>query len=540
MLITTRKTLDKAFTATGWFSTAIIVVTLLVVLGPIVARGMGAVLFEATIERRSLFLEHFSRGNPTQIKAELERAQMARQPLFDAVKSFEAGITVAHLEDAAKDVYRSYKGELRLAEGLRSKDAERMLDTARNLRDEFLEVITSSNNEEATRLAKALLESKYRPGFNDTAMSEIFSMAEAYLETIESVDLSNREIYAADLEELKFLLRRLFGPLPDDPEPALVRDQYGETRWDRAQLVAHQILYEETYVDDDETGMRKVEKVPRVERYRGTAIEPVFGMIENSLEEMMLPRRVFYWQFITDESVDAHFFGGIWPSVLGTIYLTIGALLFAIPFGIAAAVYLSEYAKKTAFIRIIRSCIDTLAAVPSIVFGLFGLAFFINVVGVSDSKSVLAGALTLALLVLPTVIRASEEAIKTVPTTYREASLGLGASKGRCVLTVVLPAALPGMLTGIVISMGRAAGETAPIIFTAAVSVGLPLSAWETLSKPSPALPWTIYNLATEHQMVDEIRHVQYGMVLSLMVIVLLLNAFAIFMRAKISKRLRG
>jgi phosphate transport system permease protein len=504
MLITTRKTLDKAFTGTGWFATVMLILALLVVLGPIVIRGMGAVLFEETVERRILFLEYFSRGTPTRVWAERECALGARQPIFDAVKSFEAGIAVAHLEDAAKKTYRSYKDEMRLTEGFRSEKAELMLDAARDLRDKFLAVI------------------------------------ESYLEAIERVDLSNREIYAADLEELKFLLRRLFGPLPDDPEPALVRDQYGETRWDRAQLVAHQVLYEETYVDADETGMRKAEEVPRVERYRGTAIEPVFGMIENGLEEMMLPRRVFYWQFIIDESVDAHFFGGIWPSVLGTIYLTIGALLFAIPFGIAAAVYLSEYAKKTAFIRIIRSCIDTLAAVPSIVFGLFGLAFFINVVGVSDSKSVLAGALTLALLVLPTVIRASEEAIKAVPNSYREASLGLGASKGRCVLSVVLPAALPGILTGVVISMGRGAGETAPIIFTAAVSVGLPLNAWETLSKPSPALPWTIYNLATEHQLVDEIRHVQYGMVLSLVVIVLLLNATAILMRARMSKRLRG
>ena len=171
---------------------------------------------------------------------------------------------------------------------------------------------------------------------------------------------------------------------------------------------------------------------------------------------------------------------------------------------------------------------------PSIVFGLFGLAFFINTLHVSPSKSVLAGSLTLALLILPTVIRASEEAIRAVPHTYKEAALSLGASKWRTIVTVVLPAALPGILTGIVISMGRAAGETAPIIFTAAVSVGRPLQVWETLTQPTPALPWNIYNLATEHQAVDEIRHVQYGMVLTLVLLVLLLNVAAIVLRARI------
>ena len=137
-------------------------------------------------------------------------------------------------------------------------------------------------------------------------------------------------------------------------------------------------------------------------------------------------------------------------------------------------------------------------------------------------------------------IRSSEEAILAVPRAYKEAALGLGAGRWHTVLTVILPAALPGILTGTVISMGRAAGETAPIIFTAAVSVGAPLKLWETLSQPTPALPWNIYNLCTEHEAVDEIRHVQYGMVFTLVAIVLLLNLFAILMRARISKKLRG
>jgi len=142
--------------------------------------------------------------------------------------------------------------------------------------------------------------------------------------------------------------------------------------------------------------------------------------------------------------------------------------------------------------------------------------------------------------VLPIIIRAAEEAILAVPQTYKEAALSLGAGKWRTIVTVILPAALPGILTGIVISMGRAAGETAPIIFTAAVSLGRPLKPLETLSQPTMALPWNIYNLATEHEAVDEIRHVQFGMVLTLVLLVLLLNAAALILRARISRKLRG
>ena len=165
---------------------------------------------------------------------------------------------------------------------------------------------------------------------------------------------------------------------------------------------------------------------------------------------------------------------------------------------------------------------------------------FINTLHVSPSKSVLAGSLTLALLVLPTIIRASEEAIRAVPKTYREAALSLGASKWRMVATVVLPAALPGILTSIVLSMGRAAGETAPIIFTAAVSVGHALHPGQVFTNPTPALPWNIYNLATEHEAAEQIRHVQFGMVLTLVALVLVLNTTAIVLRARIAKKLKG
>ncbi len=353
-------------------------------------------------------------------------------------------------------------------------------------------------------------------------------------------DRAQRREYRSGLRDLKDSIRALLGPLPDDARPALLRDQYGQTRWDRAKVKLHDVLCRVEYDYSDPTGMGVPVDVPRVEDFKGTSLEPLFGYIEQNLAAMLHPRLTVYWRFLFDESYDAHFFGGIWPAVLGTLYLTVGAMLIAAPLGIVAAIYLAEYAGGGPLISMLRTCISTLAGVPSIVFGLFGLAFFINALHVSPSKSVLAGSLTLALLVLPTVIRASEEAIRAVPHTYKEAALSLGAGRWHTIVTVILPAAIPGVLTSIIISMGRAAGETAPIIFTAAVSLGKPLKLWETLSQPTPALPWGIYNLCTEHQAVDEIRHVQYGMVLTLIVLVLLLNIAAIVLRAKVSRKLRG
>ncbi len=368
----------------------------------------------------------------------------------------------------------------------------------------------------------------------------IYDMIDQFEKDIRELEYEERREYRKELREVKKSLKELFGPAPGDHQPVLWREQYGQTRWDRAKIKIDQVLFFEEwdYSNPDKMGVKVL--VDRKSLFKGTSLEPLFAYVEKHAQSILQPKLVFYWRFLFDESFDAHFFGGIWPEVLGTLYLTLGAMFFAIPMGIIAAIYLTEYAGRGLFISLLRSCISTLAGVPSIVFGLFGLAFFINSVKVSESKSVLAGSLTLALLILPTVIRASEEAIRAVPKTYKEAALSLGAGKWHTVLTVILPAALPGILTGIVISMGRAAGETAPIIFTAAVSVGKPLHFWETLSQPTPALPWNIYNLCTEHEAVDEIRHVQYGMVLTLVALVLILNLAAIILRARISKKLKG
>jgi phosphate transport system permease protein len=366
----------------------------------------------------------------------------------------------------------------------------------------------------------------------------IYAALSAFEKELDTMTPARRKELKPAYKEVKDAIAILLGPEPGGPLPALPRKLYGQTRWDRAQLKAKNVLFAETWDYSGNEG-KKVMK-PREPIFEGTALSVIFPKVRNDLERLLRPRLTFYPQFLTDKAIDAHFFGGIGAEVMGTIYLALGAMLIAVPLGVIAAIYFQEYAKEGPVLSFLRSCVNTLAGVPSVVFGLFGLAFFINTLRVSPGKSVLAGALTLALLVLPTVIRASEEAIAAVPRTYKEAALSLGAGKWRTILTVMLPAALPGILTGIVISMGRAAGETAPIIFTAAVSVGPLVLPSEVFTTSTPALSWNLYNICTEHEAVDEIRHVQYGMAATLVLIVLALNALAIIIRAKVSRTLKG
>jgi phosphate transport system permease protein len=493
MALDSRRIVDHAFTGLSVLSIVLMAAALLVILLPMFVRGVGAYVFRGTVERREMMLEKFGRGDREKIEAELETAAEARAPLYGMLREHEETLWRRLEEQAA----------------------------ARETEPEIMNRINGRQG--------SLTEAMY-------AYEETLRLRE--FDAQDRLDVLREDVEKH--EEVKELVAQLVGPMPWEERPLMAREQYGETRWDRTLVVLHNLLYYEDYEWTDPNEMaRKVEK-ERKQLFTGTALEPMFGYARQNLEAMMRPRWTFYWRFLFDSSTDAHFFGGIWPELLGTIYLTVGAMIFALPMGVIAAIYLTEYAGRGRLISLLRSCISTLAGVPSIVFGLFGLAFFINTLHVSEAKSVLAGSLTLALLVLPTVIRASEEAIRSVPQTYKEAALSMGASKWRTVVTVILPAALPGILTGTIISMGRAAGETAPIIFTAAVSAGSALKPWEVFSRGTPALPWNIYNIATEHEAVDQIRHVQYGMVFTLIAVVLLLNAAALIVRARISKKLRG
>jgi phosphate transport system permease protein len=375
---------------------------------------------------------------------------------------------------------------------------------------------------------------------SDASRKKVYEIMAAFESELKGMDEEKQADYQAKYNEVRTALKALLGPLPGEEMPELTRFRYGQTRWDKAKEKLHELLYEKKWDYSNPDAEAKEYFVSRAQGFEGSSLVKLFPYVEEHIDQLMLPEWTFYWGFITDSSLDSHIFGGIWPEIQGTLFLAIGAMLFAFPLGVVAAVYFTEYAREGFITSLLRSANSTLAGVPSIVFGLFGLAFFINTLKVSESKSVIAGSLTLAIMILPTIIRSAEEAILSVPKTYREASLSLGSTKWNTIATVILPAALPGILTGGVISLGRAAGETAPIIFTAAVSVGSAIGLADVFSSPTPALSWNIYNLASEHEAANEIRHVQYGMVLSLVTIVLLLNLSAIILRARISKKLKG
>jgi phosphate transport system permease protein len=245
--------------------------------------------------------------------------------------------------------------------------------------------------------------------------------------------------------------------------------------------------------------------------------------------------RVISWDFLTLPPTDSMTAGGIMPAIVGTLYLTIGAISVALPLGVVSAIYLTEYAKQGRWIRIIRIGVNCLAGVPSVVFGLFGLGFF--VVFLKFGSSILAGSLTLGILILPTVIGASEEALKSVPQTFREASLALGVSKWSTIARIVLPSALPGILTGSILGVGRAAGETAPIMFTAAAffTATLPKSIFDEVM----ALPYHIYVLATAGTHIEQTRSLQYGTVLVLVGLVLGIDLIAILIRSSMRRKKR-
>jgi phosphate transport system permease protein len=235
------------------------------------------------------------------------------------------------------------------------------------------------------------------------------------------------------------------------------------------------------------------------------------------------------WSFISQFPTNGMTKGGILPAIIGTTLLTLITTIFSVPFGIACAVYLNEYARPTLFTNIIRACIRNLAGIPSIIYGLFGLALFVQALRLGTS--VLSAALTLGLLSLPYIITTTEEALKRIPNSMREATLALGATQFETIRDVVLPKALPGILTGIILAISRAAGETAPILFTGVAFYTNSLSF--SLNQEFMALPYHLYMLSTQHQSIEEVRPLAYGTAVVLILLVFILNAFAFYIRYK-------
>ncbi|MDI1356032.1 MAG: phosphate ABC transporter permease PstA [bacterium] len=244
---------------------------------------------------------------------------------------------------------------------------------------------------------------------------------------------------------------------------------------------------------------------------------------------------VISWDFITKMPEEGMTKGGIYPAIIGTLYLVAGSMLFAFPIGVLAAIYMNEYVSDGVAKKFIRLMTNNLSGIPSIVFGLFGMALFVNKLGFGDS--ILAGSLTLGLLALPVVIRTTEEALKAVNDTFRHASYGLGATKWQTIRRVVLPMAFPNIITGLILSIGRVSGETAPILFTVAAYFlpKLPTSIFDQ----AMALPYHLYVISTSGTNIEESRPIAYGTALILIIIVLVCNLLANALRKYFNNKVK-
>jgi len=244
---------------------------------------------------------------------------------------------------------------------------------------------------------------------------------------------------------------------------------------------------------------------------------------------------VINWEFLTTAPTNGMTKGGILPAIVGTFCLIIGSAIFAFPIGIMSGIYMNEYAPKGIFVRFIRMMTNNLSGIPSIVFGLFGMAFFVN--KLSFGNSILAGSLTLGLLCLPLIIRTTEEALKVIPDSFREGSRALGATKLQTLFRVILPMGTPNIVTGLILSVGRVSGETAPILFTCAAFFlpQLPQSIFDQCM----ALPYHLYVISTSGSDLEAQRPIAYGTALVLIIIVLLINLTAHLLRRYFAKRVK-
>ncbi|MBN1155020.1 phosphate ABC transporter permease PstA [candidate division KSB1 bacterium] len=245
---------------------------------------------------------------------------------------------------------------------------------------------------------------------------------------------------------------------------------------------------------------------------------------------------VISWNFITKKPTNGMTEGGIWPAIIGTFWVSLVTVIFAVPIGMFTAIYLNEYATQGRLIRLVRLAIRNLSGVPSIVYGLFGFSLFVLMLNMG--LSVLSSGFTLGLLTLPWTITASEEALKTVPMSYREGALALGATKWQTIRTNVLPYATPGMLTGTILGLARAAGETAPILFTGAAFFWPFLPEFpRLLTSQFMALPYHLFIMSTQHHEIAKVRPIAYGTALVLIALILLMNIGAVIIRYHFRKK---
>ena len=244
---------------------------------------------------------------------------------------------------------------------------------------------------------------------------------------------------------------------------------------------------------------------------------------------------VISWDFLTKSPEEGMTSGGIYPAIVGTLYLVLGSSLISFPIGVMSGIFMNEYATNGKITKFIRIMTNNLSGVPSVVFGLFGMALFVNTLGFGDS--IIAGSLTLALLSLPLVIRTTEEALKSIDDSFRHGSLALGATKLQTIRKVILPMAFPNIITGLILSVGRVSGETAPILFTVAAYFlpQLPGSIFDQCM----ALPYHLYVISTSGTDVEASRGMAYDTALILIAIVLIVNLLANALRSYFAKKVK-
>ena len=571
-----RNIADRLFTILGFCSVFCLTGVLFIVLGPLLGNGREAFLFRATVEHRLFLKNQFERGDLDAVRAEFEQCAAVRKPVYETLDRFAWLAPEPLIEQAARrdratrneseqilsrlrheiDVATSEEVQLNLLEQLEDKENRRReIDSAsRRLVREFRRMCEATN---AEQLASPGLWEELK----DTPAYETVLAMEHYYEMTQSANLELRNTpttsdpsrtYGDAFQELRHRITGsdgnggLIGPeirTGIDHLPPEI--QYGTPHWIMTERYTAAILHTTVWQPqwDEQGNVMSNREVPisRAEIFDKAdfaGIHEMLEYLEENIGTMMNPRWTFYWGYFYDAPTAGYFMGGIGHALLGTLVITFFAILFAMPIGVATAAYLVETAKDGIIARIIRLAIDTLAGVPSIVFGLFGLAVIVHYI--TKKPCVLAGSLTLAILVLPVLIRASEEAIRSVPQTFREAALGLGASATRCFFTVTLPAALPGILTGTILAMSRAAGDTASLLFTCAVATGGIVSWSNILFEQTPILSYSAYDIAVGDRLAAMVPYNQYGLVATLIVLVLTLNLSAIILRGRIARKLRG
>jgi phosphate ABC transporter permease subunit PstA len=583
-----RTTANTCFTGASFLAVLFLGLVLVVVLGSLLGQGREAFLFRETVEHRLFLSQQFNRGDSDKVAAEFADCMAARKPVYETLNRFAWLAPEPCLDKVAKwDRAAREQNENRLhklqyeielmddspdkAERQEQYDAaeEELKEydrVSRRLVRYFTAMCEADDADDLARQYERITEAAEEIDLTQTSTRLIIELAVQYYESAKDADLSLRDTptqadpdqtFGDAFRELRNRITgadgngALLGPEQRegiDHLPPEIR--FGTTHWYMTQQYNRQlqrtVVWQSQFADDGSVLPNLQTEIDRRELFRSeflpdeafTELRTMLDTINEKLPAMMNPRWTVYWGYFFDPAMPGHFLGGVGAELLGTLLVTLCAIVIALPIGVATAAYLVEAAKDNWATRVIRLSINTLAGVPSIVFGLFGLAILVQYV--TGKPCIMAGSLTLALLVLPVVIRASEEAIRAVPNTFREASLGLGASPARCFFTVTLPSAMPGILTGTILAMSRAAGETAPLLFTCTVATGSLVLTSNPLMQPTPVLSYSAYDIAVGDRLADMVPYNQFGLVATLILVVLILNLTAILIRGRIAGKLRG